>query len=238
MGQDKKALVSGAVIRRLPRYYRFFESLLDNDITRISSKEISEAMGFTASQIRQDFNNFGSFGQQGYGYNVSLLYGETKRILGLDKVYNMILIGLGNYGQALVNYPNFKKRGYNFVAAFDNNPDIVGKIVAGLNVADVCTMEDFLAKNSVDIAVLTLPDHAVEETAQRLIDSGIKAIWNFSSVEIAKRSGTIVEDVRLTDSLMILSYKMKEEVILEEIPEGMPGELTEELSEELSEEIT
>jgi len=210
---DKK--VSAAVIQRLPRYYRYLGDLLDNDIARISSKELSVRMGITASQIRQDLNNFGSFGQQGYGYNVATLYEEIGRILGLDRSYALILIGAGNFGQALAGYPYFAKRGYNFVALFDNDPEIIGKTVGGVMVMDVAQLPVYLQENHADIAVLTVPGHIAGQIAGALENSNIKGIWNFSGSDLHLRGGIIVENVRLTDSLMTLSYMINEDDILQ-----------------------
>ena len=151
---DKK--VSLAVIKRLPRYYRFLGDLLDNDIKRISSKELSEKMDVTASQIRQDLNNFGCFGQQGYGYNVELLFEEIKEILGLNKTYNLVILGAGKIGQALLNYSKFEKRGFNFIGIFDTNPNIIGTKIRDLDVKDIKELEKFIKLNNVDIAILAV----------------------------------------------------------------------------------
>ena len=211
MGMDKK--ISLAVIKRLPRYYRYLGDLLDNDITRISSKELSERMRITASQIRQDLNNFGCFGQQGYGYNVELLYQEIRKILGLDKSYNMIICGAGNIGQALANYINFEKRGFHFTAMFDINPKLIGLTVRGIEIADIDKLEAFLAVNTVDIAVLTLPKTSSVKVAQTLFAGGVKGVWNYSHVDLNAPPDVVVENVHLTDSLMTLSYKLHEDEI-------------------------
>jgi len=211
MGTDKK--ISLAVIKRLPRYYRYLGDLLDNDITRISSKELSERMRITASQIRQDLNNFGCFGQQGYGYNVELLYQEIRKILGLDKRYNMIICGAGNIGQALANYINFEKRGFHFTAMFDINPKLIGLTVRGIEIADIDKLEAYLAENTVDIAVLTLPKTSSVKVAQILFRGGVKGIWNYSHVDLNAPPDVVVENVHLTDSLMTLSYKLHEDEI-------------------------
>ncbi len=204
-------VISSAVIRRLPRYYRYLGSLLDDGITRISSKDLSERMNLTASQIRQDLNNFGSFGQQGYGYNIEVLYGEIKKLLGLDKTYNMIIVGAGNIGQALLNYINYQKRGYNFIGVFDKNPKLVGLNIRGLEIRDIDTLEDFLGKNSVDIAVLSLPGSNAEQVIKTIVDCGVKGIWNFSHISTPDTpDDVIIENVHLTDSLMTLTYKLTE----------------------------
>ncbi len=203
--------ISSAVIKRLPRYYRYLGSLLDDGIKRISSKDLSERMNLTASQIRQDLNNFGSFGQQGYGYNIEVLHAEIKKLLGLDKTYNMIIVGAGNIGQALLNYINYQKRGYNFVGVFDKNPKLVGLSIRGLEIRDIDTLEDFLGKNKVDIAVLSLPGNNAEQVIKTIVDCGVKGIWNFSHILPAETpDDVIIENVHLTDSLMTLTYKLTE----------------------------
>ncbi len=154
---DNEKKVSMAVINRLPRYFRYLGDLLESDITRISSKELSAKMNITASQIRQDLNNFGGFGQQGYGYNVEYLYNEIKKILGLDRVYHLIVVGGGNIGQALVNYASFEKRGFVIKAVFDVNPRLIGMTIRGIEVYDIDKMEEFIKNNDIDVAILTLP---------------------------------------------------------------------------------
>ncbi|MCQ4725939.1 redox-sensing transcriptional repressor Rex [Anaerotignum faecicola] len=202
--------ISSAVINRLPRYYRYLGDLLESDITRISSKELSAKMNITASQIRQDLNNFGGFGQQGYGYNVEYLYTEIKKILGLDRVYNLIVVGGGNIGQALVNYTNFEKRGFVITAVFDVNPRLIGMTIRGVEVYDVDKMEEFVKNNKVDVAILTLPRSQASNVANDLAEWGIKGIWNFSHVDLQMPKDVKVENVHLTDSLMTLLYKINE----------------------------
>ena len=165
---DSEKKISPAVINRLPRYYRYLGDLLESDITRISSKELSAKMNITASQIRQDLNNFGGFGQQGYGYNVEYLYNEIKKILGLDRLYNMIVIGGGNIGQALVNYTNFEKRGFVIKAVFDINPRLIGMTIRGVEVYDIDQMEEYVKNNPVDVAILTLPRSQAVKVANDL----------------------------------------------------------------------
>lgn len=205
---DKK--ISIAVIKRLPRYYRYLGDLLDNGITRISSNDLSRKMKVTASQIRQDLNKFGCFGQQGYGYNVELLHAEIKKILGLGKTYNLIIIGAGNLGQALANYANFDRRGFKFIGIFDKNPNLIGKEIHGMEIRDVETLDMFLKENDVDIAVLTLPKTNSTKISPILVENGIKGIWNFSHVDLNTPDDVIVENVHLTDSLMTLSYRLSE----------------------------
>lgn len=205
---DKK--ISIAVIKRLPRYYRYLGDLLDNGITRISSNDLSKKMRVTASQIRQDLNKFGCFGQQGYGYNVEMLYEEIKKILGLDKVYNLVIIGGGNLGQALANYANFARRGFKFIGIFDKNPNLIGHRIHDIEIMDINNLDDFLKKHKVDIAVMAIPKTNATKISPILIDNGVKGIWNFSHIDLHTPDNVIVENVHLTDSLMTLSYKLSE----------------------------
>lgn len=197
------------VIRRLPRYYRYLTDLKDMGIERISSQALSKKLGFTASQVRQDLNCFGGFGQQGYGYNVGILRGEISKILGLNKGYKVIIIGAGNLGHALLNYPGFSKRGFKFVGIFDNNPAMVGKSAGKLKVTGMEDLESFCEKNRPDIAALAIPREGTAEVARKLEALGVKGLWNFSHVEIT--SHLPVENVHLSDSLMTLSYKIASE---------------------------
>ena len=208
MENEKK--ISSAVIHRLPRYFRYLGDLLESDITRISSKELSAKMNITASQIRQDLNNFGGFGQQGYGYNVEYLHTEIQKILGLDRVYNMIVVGGGNIGQALANYANFEKRGFVIRAVFDVNPKLVGMTIRGIEIYDADQMEDFVKKNAIDVAILTLPRSQASKVANDLASWGIKGIWKCSHVDLQVPDDVVVENVHLTDSLMTLLYKLNE----------------------------
>ncbi|MGN0401059.1 MAG: redox-sensing transcriptional repressor Rex [Acetatifactor sp.] len=200
--------ISQAVIGRLPRYFRYLGELKDKGVERISSQELSELMQVTASQIRQDFNNFGGFGQQGYGYNVEYLYDEIGKILGLDKTHNFIIIGAGNLGRALGNYLNFERRGFIFKGIFDQNPDLIGMDVRGVKVKPMEEMEAFIRENQIDIAVLTIPKTGAVGVADRLVQNGIKAIWNFAHVDLSVPEGIQVENVHLSDSLMKLSYNL------------------------------
>lgn len=205
---DSEKKISPAVINRLPRYYRYLGDLLESDITRISSKELSAKMNITASQIRQDLNNFGGFGQQGYGYNVRFLYTEIGKILGLDQVHPMIILGAGNLGQALANYSDFEKRGFKLVGIFDVNTVLEGISVRGIEVQMISNLPLFLRENKVEIAVLTLPKNRAEEMAAMLVDNGIKAIWNFAHLDLHVPEDVIVENVHLSESLMTLSYNL------------------------------
>lgn len=205
--------ISTAVIKRLPRYYRYLGELLENDVVRISSKELSVRMGVTASQIRQDLNNFGGFGQQGYGYNVEYLYSEIAKILGLEKTYNIIIVGSGNLGQALANYIDFEKRGFVVKGLFDVNPRLTGVSVRGIEIQDIDLMEEYVRNNHIDIAVLTLPKQKAPKLANDLADWGIKGIWNFAPIDLQmKDENVIVENVHLSESLMTLSYKIKDKL--------------------------
>lgn len=200
--------ISQAVIGRLPRYYRYLGELKDNNVERISSKDLSALMKVTASQIRQDFNNFGGFGQQGYGYNVEYLYDEIGKILGMNRTHNLILVGAGNLGQALANYMNFARRGFVFKGIFDQNPKLIGVSIAGLTVRAMDELENFVLANDIDMAVLTIPKTGAPKVAERLSKVGIKGIWNFAHVDLNVPDTIQVENVHLSDSLMKLSYNI------------------------------
>lgn len=201
--------ISQAVIRRLPRYYRYLGELKDEGVLRISSRELSELMHVTASQIRQDLNHFGGFGQQGYGYNVRNLYNEIGKILGLDKNHKLVVIGAGHLGQALSNYVNFERRGFHILGIFDKNPDLVGMKIRDVLVSPMEELENFIATNDIDIAVLTIPKTSAVDVAKTLVKSNIKAIWNFAHVDLAVPDDVIVENVHLSESLMRLSYNLR-----------------------------
>lgn len=206
----QKKNISKAVINRLPRYYRYLGDLLEKDVVRISSKELSEKMKVTASQIRQDLNNFGGFGQQGYGYNVEYLHSEIGKILGLDKQYNLIIIGAGNLGQALANYSDFERRGFYVKGIFDINPRLVGMSIRGIEIKNIDDMEEFVKSHQIDIAALTLPKAKAPQVASDLVKWGIKGIWNFAPTDLHLPDDVVVENVHLSDSLMKLSYKLSE----------------------------
>lgn len=206
MEEEKE--ISQAVIGRLPRYFRYLEELRSAGVERISSQELSSLMKVTASQIRQDFNNFGGFGQQGYGYNVQYLYEEISKILGLDQTHRFIIIGAGNLGQALGGYLNFERRGFIFSGIFDQNPDLIGKELRGRKVMAMEELEDFVKEQNIDIAVLTIPKTGAVAVADRLVKVGIKAIWNFAHVDLNVPPEIQVENVHLSDSLMKLSYNI------------------------------
>lgn len=203
--------ISIAVIRRLPRYYRFLAELLKVGTVRISSRELSDRMGLTASQIRQDLNCFGGFGQQGYGYNILELHNEIGKILGLDKRTDAILIGAGNLGRAVANHMDFANRGFNLIGIFDQNKDLVGQEIKGVKVSHMDELDDFCQKNSPIVAVLCIPKTATKVIADRLIPLGIKGFWNFSHYDLLdKHEDVVVENVHLSDSLMTLSYKISQ----------------------------
>ncbi len=198
--------ISKAVIKRLPRYYRYLSELLENDIGKISSQELSVRMNVTASQIRQDFNNFGGFGQQGYGYNVEYLHTEMGKILGLDMNYRLIIVGAGNLGQALANYTGFEKRGFQVIGIFDINPHLEGTEISGIKVRRMEELEEFVKENEIQIATLTLPKAKAAKIALDLFSWGVTAFWNFASIDLKLPPTAIVENVHLSESLMNLSY--------------------------------
>ena len=202
--------ISRAVISRLPRYYRFLGELLDAGVERISSNDLSKKMHVTASQIRQDLNNFGGFGQQGYGYNVKYLHSEIGKILGLDKIHNFIIIGAGNLGQALANYASFEKSGFVLKSLFDVNPRLDGISIRGIRVRMMDELIGFLKENDIEIAALTIPKSKAVEVADILVKNGIKAIWNFAHTDLTLPKDVIVENVHLSDSLMQLSYNISQ----------------------------
>jgi len=196
------------VVKRLPRYYRHLTDLLNQGVTRISSKALSQRLGVTASQIRQDFNCFGGFGQQGYGYNVEHLRSEIADILGINKGYKTILMGAGNLGHALANHANFQKRGFTLIGVFDVREEVIGTTIAGVKVYDIADLESFMKTNKPEIAILALPKSSVREMAQKLCELGIKGIWNFSYSDFDIPVDVPIENVHLSDSLMTLSYNI------------------------------
>lgn len=201
--------ISQAVIRRLPRYYRYLGELLDEGVERISSNDLSHRMKVTASQIRQDLNNFGGFGQQGYGYNVQFLYEEIGKIMGLNTEHRIIIIGAGNLGQALANYVKFEKLGFVITALFDINPELSGKSVRGIPILMLSELDEYCRTHRVDIAALTMPKSKADSIASKLVDLGIRAIWNFAHVDLEiPNKDVVVESVHLSDSLMQLSYNI------------------------------
>ena len=207
----KKQNVSDAVIRRLPRYYRYLDDLHLKGSVRISSSVLGEKMGITASQIRQDLSCFGEFGQQGYGYNVDELRREIGRILGVDKSHRIIVVGVGNLGRALIQNFHFNDAGFLLEAAFDVSPDLAGAEVAGVPVLNVTELERFVPAHKPDVAVLTLPQSAAQQMADRLIGLGVRGFWNFTNVELSSQAENVrFEDVHFADSLLTLSYRITE----------------------------
>ena len=204
---DKKK-ISMAVVRRLPKYQRYLKELMSNDVDRISSKEFSEKIGFTASQIRQDLNCFGDFGQQGYGYNVKDLYNKICEILGLDREYNTIIIGAGNLGQAVANYMNFDKLGFKLKGIFDINPKLIGLKIRDIEIMDTDYLDKFLKESKVDIAILCVPKNSAQRITDVLIDGGVQGLWNFAPVDLVVPENIIVENVHLSESMLTLIYQL------------------------------
>ncbi len=200
--------ISLAVVKRLPRYYRYLEELLDNGVERISSGDLSNRMKVSASQIRQDLNHFGGFGQQGYGYNVEYLHDEIAKILGIDHVHNIIIAGSGNLGRAIANYANFEKRGFVVKGMFDCNPELIGMDCRGAKIMPMEEMADFIRDNNIEIMALTIPKTSANEVARMAVEAGIKGIWNFAHMDLIVPSDVVVENVHLSESLMTLSYNM------------------------------
>lgn len=205
-----KHTVSSSVIKRLPRYYRFLGELAKQNLTRISSRELSELMGLTASQIRQDLNCFGTFGQQGCGYNVKELHDAIGNILGVNAVNKTIIIGAGNLGKAIATHVDFTKRGCRLVGIFDINPDLFGKVISGISVQNINELESFCAEHHPNVAVLCIPKTSAQELANKLVELGITGFWNFSHYDLNPRKdeNIIVENVHLGDSLMVLAYNV------------------------------
>jgi redox-sensing transcriptional repressor len=202
---DKKKNISMAVIKRLPKYHRYLMDLMKHDVDRISSKELSEKIGFTASQIRQDLNCFGDFGQQGYGYNVNELYGEICSILGLTKIYKTVIIGAGNIGQAIANYTRFEKIGFQLEAIFDINPKLIGIKIRDIEIRDIDYLDDYLKENSIDIGVICVPNNNAQKVCDILVKNKVKGIWNFAPVDLVTPEDIKIENVHLSDSLLTLT---------------------------------
>jgi redox-sensing transcriptional repressor len=203
-------IISESVIKRLPRYYRFLGELKAEGLERISSRELSERMGLTASQIRQDLNCFGGFGQQGYGYNIQLLQAEIGEILGLNTPKNTILIGMGNMGRAVTNHMNFESKGFHLIGLFDAKESLVGQIVRNQPIRSIDTLDEFCRENLPKVAILCIPKEAAKGIAEQLVKLGVKAFWNFSHYDIAmNHPGVVVQNMHFSDSLMRLSFKME-----------------------------
>lgn len=210
MKKDNK--VSMAVIRRLPKYYRYLGELMEKDVKRISSQQLGQLIGFTASQIRQDLNNFGGFGQQGYGYNVEDLHNQLGKILGLDRVYKTVIIGAGNLGHAIANYRSFEEEGFKLQAIFDADPRVIGTEIRGIKVRDVKELEDFVKDNQIEIGIICTPKAVSQEIADKLVNSGVKGIWNFAPADLKVPENIVVENVHLNESLFTLSYMINEKL--------------------------
>ena len=222
--EEKTITVSPAVVKRLPRYYRYLRELITQGRMRISSGELSAMMNVTASQIRQDLNCFGGFGQQGYGYNVNYLFAKISEILGVGAGFHAVIIGAGDLGRALVHLSLFEKRGVDIVGMFDTGEDHVGQTVAGVTVYDLSDLERFCEENVVDIAVITCPKEQVKPIAERLVACGVKGLWNYMGVELKYSSDEIVvENVHLGDSLMILNYKIARQQTSDDISDETDG---------------
>ena len=203
----KNGSISSSVIKRLPRYYRFLGELKKQGVERISSRELSALMKLTASQIRQDLNCFGGFGQQGYGYHVDELHSEIGKILGVDRHFKTILIGAGNLGRAIATHINFETRGCKLIGIFDINTDIIGKSVGNLQISHVSQLDNFCKENSATVAVLCIPKATTQEIANKLVSLGLKAFWNFSHYDLSiEYENIVVENVHLGDSLLTLTY--------------------------------
>ena len=207
---DKKRSISMAVIKRLPKYHRYLEDLMKNDVDRISSKELSERIGFTASQIRQDLNCFGDFGQQGYGYNVTDLYNQISNILGLTKKYKVVIIGAGNIGQAIANYSKFDRLGFSIEAIFDINPKIIGIKIRDIEVKDIDTLDSFLKSIPINIGIICVPNNFAQGVSKILTDNKVEGIWNFAPVDLVVPESTKVENAHLSDSLLTLACLLNE----------------------------
>ena len=204
-----KTKVSIAIIRRLPRYRRYLGYIQTKGIKKISSNELSEMIGYTASQIRQDLNTFGEFGQQGYGYEVDKLYKEINKILGLDREYKTVVVGVGNLGQAITNYTYYYKIGFNIIGLFDVNPKIIGNVINDVEVLDSAGLEDYVKKEDIDIGIICVNRENAQQVADALISGGVKGIWNFAPIDLVVPEDIALESVHLSDSLHALSFMIK-----------------------------
>lgn len=204
-----KPKVSNAIIRRLPRYRRYLGHLQTKGIKKVSSNELSELIGYTASQIRQDFNTFGEFGQQGYGYSVDYLYKEINKILGLDREYKTVVVGCGHLGQAITNYTYYYKIGFNIMGLFDVDPNIIGKVINDVEVMDYAELKDFVKREGVDIGIICVNRENAQAVADTLVEGGAKGIWNFAPIDIEIPKGVALESVHLSDSLHALAFMIK-----------------------------
>lgn len=210
-GERKHSGIPIAVIKRLPVYQRYLHDLQQKGVSRISSRELAEKIGITASQLRQDLSWFGSFGQQGYGYRVNELLDEVERILGLHHNSAMVLAGAGHLGRAIVNYANFKRRGFQIEAIFDSNPEKIGTVIDEIEVSDISDLSSYLANHSIQIGVVTTPAGVAQEVVEVMVQGGVKGIWNFAPVSLKVPDDVIVEHVHIGESLMVLSLKMQQQ---------------------------
>ena len=208
---EKKKNISMAVIKRLPKYHRYLQELMKNDVDRISSKELGEKIGFTASQIRQDLNCFGDFGQQGYGYNVKDLYNQISTILGIDKNHSYVIVGAGNIGQAVANYSRFSELGLNLKGIFDANPKMSGIKIRDIEIKDIDELALTLQSEAIDMGVICVPRVNAQKVCDILIENGVKGIWNFAPVDLNVPEGVIVENVHLSESMLTLIYQLNKE---------------------------
>ena len=206
MAKQGNTKVSDIVIRRLPKYHRYLTDLLDKGVDRISSQELSGLTGFTASQIRQDLNNFGGFGQQGYGYNVKALRMEISRILGIDQVYTAVVVGAGRLGSVISTYEGFKESGFKIMAMFDKNEEKIGKVKDNLEIYAIDDLEDYVRDHQIDVGIITVPKEGSQKIADTFVKAGIKGIWNFAPTDLVVPDHVVLESVRLNDSLLTLSY--------------------------------
>ena len=206
---NDKPKVSNAIIRRLPRYRRYLGYLQAKGVKKVSSNELSEMIGYTASQIRQDLNTFGEFGQQGYGYEVDKLYKEINKILGLDREYKTVIVGVGHLGQALTNYTYYYKIGFNIIGLFEANPEIIGKVINDVKVRDVAELDEYVKEEDIDIGIICVDRENAQKVADSLVSGGVKGIWNFAPIDLEVPSDVALESVHLSDSLHALSFMIK-----------------------------
>jgi redox-sensing transcriptional repressor len=210
MGRESYEHVPMVVIKRLPKYYRYLTDLVEKKVERISSQKLARMMGISASQLRQDLNHFGEFGQQGYGYKVIDLHREIGRIIGLQYQYNMVLVGAGNLGQALANYPNFCRRGFCLKALFDINPKLIGLRINEVEIKDIDELKDYVQEHNISIGIITVPKEAAQNAADLLVSAGVSAIWNFAPVDLKVLDSVILENEHLVDSLMVLAFRLQD----------------------------
>ncbi|MGI6737007.1 MAG: redox-sensing transcriptional repressor Rex [Anaerovoracaceae bacterium] len=205
---SKNPKISNAVIKRLPRYRRYLGELKNRGVDKISSNEFSSLIGYTASQIRQDLNNFGGFGQQGYGYNVNDLYDEIGAILGLDREYRLVIVGGGNLGRAISGYTHYNKSGFSVKQIFDADPALIGTEISGVAVSDMKKLVSYVEENKIDVGVICIPRDCAQEVADKLCFGGVRGIWNFAPVDLEVPARVAVENVHLSDNLYTLAFKM------------------------------